>query len=157
MVGMLPDQVGAPYGHVLVYGIGIAALCWGVAVGRAWRRMPVTGAMLGVSGSAMYLVSVLVAGFGFGYKATFLLLGVPLVSRLLGTRRPPLVSSALCVMACSAVALVVVWNTVLATLCGLCAASFVLGLSAAILVRMLGRIRASRRATPATGHAVLPA
>jgi len=150
MAGMMPDQVGPPYGHVLVFGVAIAAACWGVAAGRAWHRLPVSGAMLGIAGAAMYLTSVLVAGFGFGYKATFLLLGVPIISRLLRTRNAALLSSGLCVVICTAVAAVVVWNTVLATLCGLISASFVLGLSAAVIVRAVRRGATTPPATAAT-------
>jgi len=150
MVGMPPDEVGPLYGHALVYGIALAAMCWGVMVGRTWRRRPVFGAMLGVSGSAMYLVSVLFAGFGFGYKASFLLLGVPIVSRLLESQSVTRTSSALCILACAAVALVVMWNTVLATICGLCAAAFVLGLSLSILARMLRSARVTGSNLPCT-------
>ena len=74
--------------------------------------------MLAVAGSSVFLASVLVAGFGYGYKATFLLLGVPLVSALLARRQRIVVSSSLCIVVLIAITSVVVWNTVLATLAG---------------------------------------
>ena len=61
---------------------------------------------------------VLVAGFGWGYKATFLLLAVPAVAALTRSARPALVSSSAVVLILLGVSSVVVWNTVLATFAG---------------------------------------
>ena len=48
-------------------------------------------------------------------------------------------SSSLCIVVLIAITSVVVWNTVLATLAGVVAASFLLGLSGALIVRAVWR------------------
>ena len=54
--------------------------------------------MLAAGGSALYLSSVLIAGFGYGYKAAFLLPVVPLVSVMLRARHRVIASSGLAVL-----------------------------------------------------------
>lgn len=90
--------------------------------------------MLAVGGSSMFLISVLVAGFGWAYKAAFLLLAVPLVSVLAASGRRSTASSAVTVLLLSGVSAVVVWNTVLATLAGLVVAGFAFGLGGTLLL-----------------------
>jgi hypothetical protein len=100
--------------------------------------------MLAIAGSSMFLVSVLVAGFGWAYKATFLLLTVPLVSGLVRSKSAAVVSSSVTVLLLIGVTAVVVWNTVLATLAGIVVAGFAFGLAAMVIVRSVTR-RAGRR------------
>ncbi len=148
MLGTVVGQSGLQAGDLLVFALALAAVVWGAFVGLGMRRLPVSGAMLAVAGSALFLSSVLVAGFGWGYKATFLLLGVPLAGVLAASKRPALVSSGVLVLALTGITAVVVWNTVLATLAGVVVAGFLLGCSGAVIVRSL---RSDvRTAAPAT-------
>jgi len=137
---MLGSEVGArglQWGDFLLFGVTAAAIVWGFAVGRlAPRRRPDLG-MLAVGGSALYLASVLVAGFGYGYKAAFLLLVVPLVSLWLGARKRVLVSAGLAVTLLVGIESVVVWNTVLATLAGLIVAGFGVGAGIGVIWQSL--------------------
>jgi hypothetical protein len=83
----------------------------------------------------MFLASVFVGGFGWAYKAAFLLLCIPLLS-LLPTRFGRAgVFTGLVGMALVAVCSVVVWNTLLASLAGITAAAIVAGMSVTWLVR----------------------
>ena len=117
--------------------LALAAFAWGVAVALSTGKRLVHPAMLAGAGSAMFLASVLVAGFGYGYKATFLLLGVPLVAALTRDRRSVVVSSSAAILILLAITAVVVWNTVLVTLAGVIVASFCLGLSTVLLLRFI--------------------
>ena len=85
----------------------------------------------------MYLASVLIAGFGYGYKAAFLLLVVPLASLLVGARRRVFVFAGLTVVLLVGIESVVVWNTVLVTVAGLVAAGFGTGAGLAMIARTL--------------------
>jgi hypothetical protein len=87
---------------------------------------------------------VLVAGFGWGYKAVFLLLTVPLVSRLVSSRIRVVLASGVAVLALIGVQSVVVWNTVLATSAGLIAASFSAGVAGVVLWRSIREVSPSR-------------
>ena len=137
---MLGTSVGAPglqFGDVLLFVLVLAAVVWGVGVGLLTRRTRPWNAMLAAGGSALYLVSVLVAGFGWGYKATFLLLAIPLVSSLIGAKTRLIAASGLGALLLIGVQSVVVWNTVLASSAGLVAAGFALGFAGAAIVRFL--------------------
>ena len=135
MLGTVVGAEGVQAGDVIFFALAIVAVFWGAAVGWSLRRRLVHPAMLAGAGSALFLASVLVAGFGYGYKATFLLLGVPLLTAVTRARRPVLVSSGVVVLALVGVSAVVVWNTVLATLSGVVVAGFLLGLGGVLLVR----------------------
>ena len=135
---MLGTTVGAPGwqgNDLLVLLLALVAVAFGVAVGVTMRRLPVHPAMLAASGSLVFLASVLIAGFGWGYKAAFLLLNVPLLASVMCARRAALVASGTLAMALVAISSFVVWNTVLATTAGIVAASFSAGLGGAVLVR----------------------
>jgi hypothetical protein len=81
-----------------------------------------------------------VAGFGWGYKAVFLLLGVPLIA-LASPRRRILAFSSVAVLILIGIQSVVVWNTLLASSAGIIAASFALGAASAQLARMCVQLR----------------
>jgi len=143
---MLGTEVGAgglQLGDLLLFVLAVAAVLWGVAVGASLRGVPWRPSMLAIAGSSMFLVSVLVAGFGWAYKAVFLLLAVPLVSGLARSRSAAVVSSSVTVLLLTGVSAVVVWNTVLATLAGIIIAGFALGLSGTVLVRSVRHRSAS--------------
>lgn len=143
---MLGGEVGTGIhaADLLVFAAALAAVAWGVAVGLATRRRLVHPAMLAIGGSATFLAPVLVAGFGWAYKAPLLLLCVPLAAALVRSARGALVASSVVVLALIAICSFVVVNTMLATLSGVVAASFCAGLAAVLLVR------AVRPARPAT-------
>jgi hypothetical protein len=136
-VARLPEAWG--FGDVPFGAICAAAIAWGVFLGRV--KMPVTRSpripvwvLLALAGSLLYLSSVALTGFAYGYKAAFLVLLIP------GLRmRPHLpriaVWSTLVAIALLVISFVVVWNTVLATLAGVMAASLVLGQAAYELYR----------------------
>ena len=143
---MLGTEVGAgglQLGDLLLFALSVAAVLWGVAVGASLRGVPWRPSMLAIAGSSMFMVSVLVAGFGWAYKAVFLLLAVPLVSGLARSRSAAVVSSSVTVLLLTGVSAVVVWNTVLATLAGIIIAGFALGLSGTVLVRSVRHRSAS--------------
>lgn len=139
---MLGTEVGAggiQLGDLLLLLLAIAAVVWGVAVGLSLRAVPWRPSMLAIAGSSTFLVSVLVAGFGWAYKAVFLLLAVPLVSGLVRSRSTAVVSSSVTVLLLLGVTAVVVWNVVLATLAGVVIAGFAFGLAGVVILRSVSR------------------
>ena len=151
MLGTVVGADGLQGGDLLLYLLAIAAIAWGVVAGLGWRRVPTHSAMLAIAGSSLFLAAVLYAGFGWGYKATFLLLGVPLVSVLVASRQSVLVSSGVLILVLTGITAVVVWNTVLATLSGIVVAGFLLGCSATVIYRGLRQASRVNAAAPATG------
>ncbi len=144
MLGTEVGVGGLQFGDVVIFLLAVAAVLWGVAVGlssvpgrsvRSAKTLPWRPAMLAIAGSSLFLASVLVAGFGWAYKATFLLLAVPVVSGLVRAKSRVVVSSSVTVLLLTGVTAVVVWNTVLATLAGIVVAGFALGLAGTVLVR----------------------
>lgn len=137
VVARLPEAWG--FGDVLFAVICAAGIAWGVFIGRMKQpiarssRIPVW-VLLALAGSLLYLSSVALTGFAYGYKAAFLVLLIP------GLRiRPHLpriaVWSTLVAIALLVISFVVVWNTVLATLAGVVAASLMLGQATYALCR----------------------
>ena len=121
-------------GNFWFFALALAALGSGYFVTRTLnRKSSVPFAMLAAGGGAVYLSSVLVAGFGYGYKAAFLLLAVPLVSALLAGHSRIVLASSLAVTLLIGIQSIVVWNTVLATLSGVTAASFAVGAGLGIM------------------------
>jgi hypothetical protein len=145
MLGTVVGAKGIQGNDLLVFALATAALAWGVAVGLSLKGTYRHPSMLAISGSSLFLVSVLVAGFGYGYKATFLLLCIPLVASITRSPRVSMVTSSVAILALIAISSVVVWNTVMATLAGTIAAAFCFGLSGALIARSI------RNAGPATG------
>jgi len=143
MVGSVVPAEGIQAGDLLVLAVAVAATVWGVLVGVSMRRTPWTLSMLAVAGSSLFLVSIVVAGFGWAYKATFLLLAVPLVSALVRSRSQAVVAASVIVLLLLGISAVVVWNVVLATLAGVVAAGFALGLAATVMVRSVIKVRQS--------------
>ena len=142
MVDTVVEASGWQGNDLLVLLLALVAVAWGVVVGLSTRRLPMHPAMLAAGGSVLYLASVLLAGFGWGYKAAFLLLCVPLVAGFVRACRAAVVASAVLVLALVTIQSVVVWNTVLATTCGIVAGSFCAGLGTVVMVRAVaGRPR----------------
>lgn len=136
VVARLPEQWA--FGHWLFAAICLAAVWWGVSLGRSLRGNSSTPTSIGLvllalAGSLLYLSSVAVTGFAYGYKAAFLILLIPMV------RWSPRLSRAmlwtlLALLSLSVIAFLVVWNTVLATTAGTLVACVVAGWSAYVIV-----------------------
>jgi uncharacterized membrane protein YjjP (DUF1212 family) len=135
MIGSVFPSTGMQIGDLLIALLVLCAAAWGVLLALKTVSRPVYPSMLAAAGSAMFLASVFVGGFGWAYKAAFLLLCIPLLS-LLPTRFGRAgVFTGLVGMALVAVCSVVVWNTLLASLAGITAAAIVAGMSVTWLVR----------------------
>jgi len=126
---------------LLVLILALVALVWGVV--WMWSRggaglrgisdRAVYLAMLAAGGGALYLISVLIGGFGYAYKASFLLLLIPFLSRPAKSSSPRVFVPSVISLVLVAVGVVVVWNTALATVAGVIAAAFALGAAAVVL------------------------
>ena len=138
---------GPHLGDVILVAVTIAAIAWGVFIAYSARHVRSDLGALAAGGSALYLASVLVAGFGYGYKAAFLLLVVPLASVLVGASKRVVASSSLAIVLLIGVESLVVWNTVLATSAGLVVAGFGLGAGMGMIARAILRGQ-SRKPAP---------
>lgn len=137
---MLGTEVGAggwQAGDLLLLALVIAAAVWGWGIGASLKRVRLWMSMLAISGSLLYLASVLIAGFGYGYKATFLLLTVPLLSSLSGSGRRLIAASGVGALLLVGIESVVSWNTVMVTIAGLVIAGFAAGLATVQLFRVV--------------------
>ena len=126
---------GLQMGDVVLFAVTLAAVFWGVSFAQSTRRVKADLGVLAAGGSALYLASVLIAGFGYGYKASFLLLVVPLVSWGVGASKRIVASSTIAIVLLIGVESVVVWNTVLVTIAGLVVAGFGLGAGLSMVQR----------------------
>jgi hypothetical protein len=143
MIGTRVGESGLQAGDLLVLVLALAALVWGIGFGLTLRQVRVHASMLAIGGSSIYLAAVLVAGFGWGYKAAFLLLCVPLIA-LASPRTRILAFTSVSVLILIGIQSVVVWNTLLASSAGIIAASFAFGAAASQLVRMCMNLRKDR-------------
>jgi len=139
---------GGPHlGDGVLIAVTVAAIAWGALIACSVRHVRSDLGALAVGGSALYLASVLVAGFGYGYKAAFLLLVVPLASVMVGASQRVVASSSLAIVLLIGVQSVVVWNTVLVTSAGLIVAGFGLGAGMGMIARAVLRGQ-SRKTAP---------
>jgi len=137
VVARLPEAWS--FGDVVFAAIFASAIAWGVFLER--MKQPVTSAsripvwvLLALAGSLLYLSSVALTGFAYAYKAAFLVLLIPGL-RILPHQPRIAVWSTLVAIALLMISFVVVWNTLLATLAGVVAASLLLGQSTYALFR----------------------
>lgn len=148
MVGSVFPSSGIQVGDIVIGLLALAALGWGLVLGsRVLPRSssaPLSNPMLAIAGSSLFLASVLAGGFGWAYKAAFLLLCIPLISWLCGRFDRVAVFSGVLTIALITVSSVVVWNTVLATLAGILAASIAFGVSTALMYTTIGSARVSK-------------
>lgn len=137
MVGSVFPHSGIQTGDIIVGLMAIAAIAWGVVLGIKIiprpRELSFSMPMLAIAGSSLFLSSVLVGGFGWAYKAAFLLLCVPLLAWLCARTDRVVVYSGFIGLALVSVCAVVVWNTLLASLAGILAGSIALGLSVGLI------------------------
>lgn len=121
---------------VIVVIMCLAALAWGLAIGRTisptrnW-----IAAMLAASGSTLFLLTILVAGFGFQYKAAFLLLCAPMLGVLAILKNRAALYTGLVCAALIAIACVIGYSILLTSISGLVAGSILLGISLVPLIR----------------------
>jgi len=148
MLGTDVAAGGWQFGDLLLLVLAVLAGIAGFAVMRVVAARRPWLAMLAVGGSALYLSSVLIAGFGYGYKATFLLLALPMLSCLPGSRTRIVAGSGLAAVLLIGVQSVVVWNTVMVTVAGLIGASFALGGGLAVIATSLAVRRSGALLTP---------
>ena len=139
-VGSEHPAVSLQWGDVLIALLALSACAWGALLARDLNRPRLAPSMLALAGSPIYLASVLVAGFGWGYKTAFLLLCVPLLAFVRYPSRSVMAGSAVALVLV-AVASSVAANALLATLAGVIAASFSLGLAGGSVVHDLVRRR----------------
>ena len=135
MLGSETPGAGMQWGDVLLFALVVAAAMWGWWVVRATRSSSAPLASLAAGGAALYLASVVIAGFGYAYKATFLLLAVPMLAVLVRSQQRVAVASSVAAMLLVGVQSIVVWNTVLATLAGVVVAGFALGAGLSVMWR----------------------
>jgi len=140
MIDAVPGGPAMQAGDCLVFVLVGLAVLWGVLVGMSVPRPRVEEAMLAIAGSSLFLISIVMSGFGYAYKACFLLLAVPMLSRQGARQSRPALYSSLVMLLLVGICSIVVWNTTLATLAGVIAAAFVFGASAAMLIRSLRSI-----------------
>jgi hypothetical protein len=151
------------WGNLLVGLLALTGVAWGAVFALRLPGVPVVPAMMGSAGSAVFLASVLVAGFGFAYKAAFLLLIVPLLARPLRPKEHFLLYTSLVTLLLIAIPLIVGYSILLTSLAGILAASIGLGASLTVLTRWLrdsdgtltSRAR-PRRGTGPAAHASSP-
>lgn len=148
MLGTDISAGGLQVGDVLLFALAGSAFICGFGIAMLLRTLRPWLAMLAAGGAALYLVSILVSGFGYGYKAVFLLLSVPLLSQLVSSRHRLVASAALTTLLLTGVQSVVVWNTVMGSIAGITAASFAFGLSLALLLRATRGVPVERMTTP---------
>jgi hypothetical protein len=119
---------------VIVVMMCVLALIWGIATGK---QVPASTnwihAMLASAGSTLFLVTILVSGFGYQYKAAFLLLGAPLIGALVQQRQRSCVYTSLVLTGLIAITSVVGYSILLTSMAGLVAGSVLLGMSLRIL------------------------
>ena len=137
MIDAVPGGPAMQAGDYLVFVLVGLAVLWGLLVGMSVTRPRVEEAMLAVAGSSLFLISIVMSGFGYAYKACFLLLAVPMLSRPGARGSRATFYSSLVMLVLVSICSIVVWNTTLATLAGMIAAAFAFGASAAILIRSL--------------------
>jgi len=137
IIARLPEVWG--FGDFLFAAICVAAIAWGVFLGRVRQplasssRIPVW-VLLALAGALLYLSSVALTGFAYGYKAAFLVLLIPGL-RIRAQLPRAATWSTLVAVALLVISFVVVWNTVLATLAGVVAAGISLGTATYVLLR----------------------
>ncbi len=128
-----------PNEHVaslIVAAMCLAALAWGLTLGlNLSPSRQLAPAMLAASGCLIFLLTILVAGFGFQYKAAFLLLCAPLIGALAAQRNRAALYTSLVCAALSAVACVVGYSILLTSLAGLITGSLLLGTALVPILR----------------------
>ncbi len=126
-------------GDLLFYALALVALAWGATIAFRLNQRQIPRiqslAYLALGGSGLYIASVLIAGFGYGYKAAFLLLSIPLISRFTAHKDRAVVIFSIAVLLLIALQSVVVWNSAMVTVAGVIASAGVAGIAAGVAFR----------------------
>lgn len=148
------------YGDLLASGLlavmCIAAFIWGMRFGRHVRARAPWISLLGLAGTVMFFFSIGIAGFGFAYKAAFLLMAVPLLSLPRnGSPRFALYTS-LVALILIGITLIVGYSILLTSLAGLIASALGMGAATTNLLGYLKNLRQASLAnpTPERGNAL---
>ena len=129
----VPGSAGWTVVNALVVGMVVASVLWGWSLRSLLRHSSPIPATLALGGSTVFVAAIVVSGFGYMYKGGFLLLMVPVLSLVLANAqglgsRFGLFSS-LFMLVLVVLALTVAYSSLLATISGVLAACFALGLA----------------------------
>lgn len=121
----------------------IAAFLWGVRFGHHVRSRSPWTPLLALAGVVMFFFSIGIAGFGFAYKAAFLLMAVPLLSLpRSGSPRFALYTS-IVALTLVGLTLIVGYSILLTSLAGLIASAIGMGAATTLTVKYLTNLRQS--------------
>jgi hypothetical protein len=128
------------WAHALVWLMCLSAFMWGISNAPIRNRLTQapganSGAMLAMAGATMLLATLLLGGFGYLYKAAFLLLALPMLSRIGGKRQVVSWQSSTTMILLIVMAMTVTSNPLLGSVSALVAASFVFGFALIELLR----------------------
>ena len=135
------------WGDFLILATMTVAFVWGwVVVGecrltqgkKGLQQVPLTAeSMLAIGGAFAILIPVGASGFGWNYKAAFLILGIPLLARLTWRLDRPSFQAGVFIAVLSVAAMFVLSNALLASLAVLVSAGFVGGAASRPLLAWL--------------------
>ena len=134
---------GYQVGDAFIVALCAIAVAWGVAFAIRVPFSSYRAPMMGVMGGGLFIAAIVVAGFGWAYKSTFLMLCIPILSLAASYRDRARAYASMVGIFCAVIGALVVWNTVLATLAGIIAASFALGASITLVLRRDPSLNAS--------------
>lgn len=121
----------------------LAAFLWGKRFGHHVRSGSPWVPLLGLAGAVMFFFSVGIAGFGFAYKAAFLLMAVPLLSLPRnGSPRFALYTS-IVALTLIGLTLIVGYSILLTSLAGLIASALGMGAATTLTLKFLRNLRKS--------------
>ena len=121
----------------------IAALLWGIRFGQYIQARSPWIPLLGLAGTVMFFFSIGIAGFGFAYKAAFLLMAVPLLSLpRSGSPRFALYTS-IVVLSLIGLTLIVGYSILLTSIAGLIASAVGIGSATTLTLKYLRNLRKS--------------
>jgi len=138
------------YSDIIASGLlalmSIAAFMWGMRFGRHVRTQSPWIPLLALAGSVMFFFSIGIAGFGFAYKAAFLMMAVPLLSLPRSSSPRFALYTSLVALILVGITLIVGYSILLTSLAGLIASALGIGASTTYLVGLLRDLRKPRSA-----------
>lgn len=150
MIDAVFPPAGYQVGDALVFLLAVAAFAWGAAFARNLRFHSFRAPMLGAMGGGLFIAAIVLAGFGWAYKSTFVLLCIPVMSLAAAYRNRATTYASLVGIFTAVISALVVWNTVLATLAGVIASAFGFGASLVLLLRRPNVGQATRASATAS-------
>lgn len=119
----------------LVALVVLFSVVWGWTWAGSVPSRSVVLPVLALGGSAVFLASVLVGGFGAGYKGAFLALALPILALPGKARSRPALYTSIVSLLLAVIALTVAYNSLLSTLAGLVVAGVASGAGLALVLR----------------------